>query len=245
MSRALQVVTVTDVVWDVVTVTEYDAVTTSVVAQAQAATPVAAVTTAQTNAAAGNQVVNTVQKSSSDAVVVVAAAPSTTVTPVAVSTPTTTSVAAAGNVVTAQTTTTPAAAAAAPVATTAVSSTSAGIYSGEATYYELGLTACGQTYADTDYVAAISYLLFDQNGTANPNSKRLEPCLPRGKLTRIDNPHCGRRIRVYRGSASVDVTIVDRCAGCEGQYNVDLSPVAFQTLATEAEGRVDVTWSYI
>lgn len=52
-------------------------------------------------------------------------------------------------------------------------SVTSGQYSGDGTFYELGLTACGQTYTDNDMVAAISYKLFDQNGTPNPNSTLL------------------------------------------------------------------------
>lgn len=61
----------------------------------------------------------------------------------------------------------------------------------------------------------------------------------------LDNPHCGKKIRVFRNDKSVDVTIVDRCAGCEEEYAVDLSPVAFNVLAAESEGRVAITWSYL
>lgn len=60
---------------------------------------------------------------------------------------------------------------ASPIAAAApVTQSTTGQYSGDGTFYELGLTACGQTYSDSDYVAAISYLLFDQDGTPNPNS---------------------------------------------------------------------------
>lgn len=64
-------------------------------------------------------------------------------------------------------------------------------------------------------------------------------------LTVADNPHCGKQIRVFYEDASVDVTIVDRCAGCELEYSVDLSPTAFTQLAPESVGRIAITWSYI
>lgn len=43
----------------------------------------------------------------------------------------------------------------------------------------------------------------------------------------------------------MDVTIVDRCAGCENEYSVDMSPVAFEVLGTQSEGRIPVSWSYL
>lgn len=45
-------------------------------------------------------------------------------------------------------------------------------------------------------VCAVSHILFDAASTgSNPNA----------------NPLCGMKVRVKRGEASVDVTVVDRC----------------------------------
>lgn len=68
------------------------------------------------------------------------------------------------------------------------------------TYYALGLTACGQTYSDTDYVAAASKLLFDivPGAGANPNN----------------NPICNKKVTVMHEGKSVTVKIVDRCEAC-------------------------------
>ena len=46
-----------------------------------------------------------------------------------------------------------------------------GDFTGDGTWFYLGLTACGQDYTDNDLVAALSYKLFDEGGTPNPNSK--------------------------------------------------------------------------
>jgi expansin (peptidoglycan-binding protein) len=42
----------------------------------------------------------------------------------------------------------------------------------------------------------------------------------------------------------VDVTVVDRCVGCQA-YDLDFSPEAFDKMADEALGRVDVTWAFL
>lgn len=232
-------VTVTEVEWEVVTVTEYDSpaaatlVTTAPVA-AQASTTVVPQAAEQTTVVNNTPEVNTPAQ---------AATASPVVTPAAVQSPSPaaeqpTTVAVAAPAVTT------AVAAAAPSQAQTQTSTTSGQNSGDATFYELGLTACGQTYTDSDYVAAISYKLFDINATPNPNSKFASVC-ESTPLTNIDNANCGKKIRVYRDGKSVDVSIVDRCAGCEGEYDVDLSPSAFNVLATESEGRVPITWSYI
>jgi hypothetical protein len=68
------------------------------------------------------------------------------------------------------------------------------------TYYALGLTACGQTYSDSDYVAAVSQSLFDtvDGASGNPNN----------------NPVCNKKISIEFEGKSVTVAIVDRCTGC-------------------------------
>ncbi|ORY73460.1 RlpA-like double-psi beta-barrel-protein domain-containing protein-containing protein, partial [Protomyces lactucae-debilis] len=101
-------------------------------------------------------------------------------------------------------------------------------FSGEATYYNLGLTACGQTYTDSDMVAAISFPLFNRDSPANPNLA----------------PSCGKKIKVMRGGKSVVVQIRDKCEACK-EYDVDLSPAAFNQLGVEQEGRFPITWQYL
>ncbi|WYZ37694.1 hypothetical protein EsH8_II_001200 [Colletotrichum jinshuiense] len=104
------------------------------------------------------------------------------------------------------------------------------VHTGDLTYYNPGLGACGQTNGDSDMIVAVSHLVWDdvQEG-GNPNS----------------NPLCGKKIRVRRdGEGSVDVTVVDRCTGCE-PTDLDLSPAVFERLADKDEGRVTGTWSWL
>jgi hypothetical protein len=75
-------------------------------------------------------------------------------------------------------------------------------YTGDLTYYDPGLGACGIDSGDNDAVAAVSHYTFDavQKGS-DPNQ----------------NPLCGRKIRATRvdersgKSVSIDVTVIDRC----------------------------------
>ncbi|KAK1976198.1 RlpA-like double-psi beta-barrel-protein domain-containing protein-containing protein [Colletotrichum cereale] len=104
------------------------------------------------------------------------------------------------------------------------------VHTGDLTYYAVGLGACGQTNGDGDMIVSVSHYLWDdvQSG-GNPNN----------------NPLCGKKIRVRRdGEGSVDVTVVDRCTGCE-PTDLDLSPAVFDRLADKGEGRVKGTWSWL
>lgn len=112
-----------------------------------------------------------------------------------------------------------------------------GVQTGDLTYYTPAQGACGYTNDENDMVVAIAHKLFDAagNGDANPNN----------------NPLCGRKIRVERdfvetnaGRRSVDVTVVDRCTGCE-PTDLDLSPAVFKKLALESEGRVQGSWAWL
>lgn len=75
-------------------------------------------------------------------------------------------------------------------------------YTGDLTYYNPGLGACGIESGDNDAVVAVSHYTFDaaQKGS-DPNQ----------------NPLCNRKIRATRvdertgKSVSIDVTVIDRC----------------------------------
>jgi len=103
---------------------------------------------------------------------------------------------------------------------------------GDATYYQAGLGACGITSTDADYTVAISYEAFNNypgyNGE-NPTT----------------NPVCGKQIfAAYEGNA-VTVTVTDACTGC-ALTDLDLTPAAFQVLASLSLGRLDgVTWNWV
>ncbi len=107
------------------------------------------------------------------------------------------------------------------------SSTGRSLYTGDGTYYNPALGACGMTNSDSDHIVAISKKLFDTKDTGNPNN----------------NPFCKQKIKVYYGSKSVSVTVVDRCVGCE-KHDLDLSPSAFKKLADESLGRITISWSW-
>lgn len=87
------------------------------------------------------------------------------------------------------------------------------------------------TNGPNDFIAAASHELYDTfpGATANPN----------------DNPICGRTVTAHADGNSVTVKIMDRCAGCSGEGDLDFSPIAFEQLAPLSVGRIPgMTWSF-
>ncbi|TFK82180.1 hypothetical protein K466DRAFT_603890 [Polyporus arcularius HHB13444] len=92
---------------------------------------------------------------------------------------------------------------------------------GDATYYypNGGYGACGAPLQNTDFIVALSA---DQYaGGAN----------------------CWRHIGVNYQGQWVDATIGDLCPGCSSG-SIDLSPSAFQQLASLDAGRIQVSWDF-
>jgi len=101
---------------------------------------------------------------------------------------------------------------------------------GDGTYYSTGLGACGIVNRNSDYIVAVSAQLFDTypGNTPNPNN----------------NPICHKQLTAHYKGKSVTVTVTDRCAGCNGVYDLDLSPSAFSVLADKSLGRIPITWNW-
>ncbi|PVV03482.1 hypothetical protein BB560_002034 [Smittium megazygosporum] len=109
----------------------------------------------------------------------------------------------------------------------AASSSASGSFSGQATYYDVGMGACGITNSNSELVAAINK---DQYGVqANPNTA----------------PVCGQCILIQGpNNSSVKVRVVDRCPACSFG-DLDLSPTAFGALSPLGAGRISISWSFV
>ncbi|OCT46605.1 Papain inhibitor [Cladophialophora carrionii] len=104
-----------------------------------------------------------------------------------------------------------------------------GPYTGDLTYYEPGLGACGVTSQNSDKIVAISHIVFDAVSVgSDPNA----------------NPLCGKKIRARRDNKSVDLTVVDRCTGCQPK-DIDVTIDIFAGLADVDLGRVLVEWNWL
>ncbi|KAL9001170.1 MAG: hypothetical protein Q9169_000354 [Polycauliona sp. 2 TL-2023] len=98
--------------------------------------------------------------------------------------------------------------------------------SGEITFYDTGLGACGTTddgINDNVFALAHGMMGTQSNG----------------------NPFCGRKAEVTLDGKTVVGRLVDKCMGCTGQ-DIDLSHKMFQALANEDRGRIaGVKWKFI
>lgn len=107
-----------------------------------------------------------------------------------------------------------------------------GPFSGDGTYYDTGLTSCGGTFTDSDFIVAVSHLFYDTYpgyDGVNPNN----------------NPICGKKITANYNGNSVQVTVQDRCTGCL-IHDLDFTPAAIAVLDPNYlyDGRIHgVTWT--
>ncbi|KAI4759783.1 hypothetical protein E4T52_08141 [Aureobasidium sp. EXF-3400] len=128
----------------------------------------------------------------------------------------------------------------APAATTSASSgsgVSSGLaasgteYTGDLTWYDVGLGACGLTSTSDEAIVAISQDIFDnaQYKTANPNL----------------NPLCGKYVTITgKDGSSYQAKVVDRCVGC-AEADLDLSQGFFNTVTNNGDGRVaGMSWTW-
>ncbi|KAL4250303.1 Plant Cell Wall Expansin [Abortiporus biennis] len=97
-------------------------------------------------------------------------------------------------------------------------------HSGQATYFEVGLGACGHTDSNSYPVVAISSQIYGSGGNCNQWLH----------ITNKDNGHTAYG------------QVRDECPGC-GEYSIDLSPSLFTSLASGGlnEGVLpNIQWNY-
>ncbi|KAF9521101.1 hypothetical protein BS47DRAFT_1386792 [Hydnum rufescens UP504] len=128
-----------------------------------------------------------------------------------------------------------------------------GTHSGDGTFFAPGLGACGIFNTGGDFITAISASLFEfvprfpsvywqipSNLVADSSSSSY----PGATANPNNNPVCNKKVTATYQGKSVTVAITDRCAGCAGEFDLDLSPAAFDVLAAPAVGRIPITWTW-
>jgi len=106
---------------------------------------------------------------------------------------------------------------------------------GDMTYYNpsQGLGACGYgpdsyVYQDTDFVVAVSHEMMGSLSSGD-----------------VENPLCWRVLHITNPATGQSNTgmVVDKCAGCSGMEDIDLSPALYNTLGLSGVGRYhNVQW---
>lgn len=98
-------------------------------------------------------------------------------------------------------------------------------HSGDLTYYDVGLGACGFDDSgkdDSENIAALSHLLMGTQSNGNPM--------------------CDQTITISANGKTATVTVRDKCMGCD-KDDVDVSKAAFKELFGGLdEGRTQVEW---
>lgn len=94
---------------------------------------------------------------------------------------------------------------------------SAASYSGDMTYYNPGLGACGETNTDSDAVAAVSSAVYNSGSG------------------------CNKVATIHYNGKSTTARVVDLCPSC-ATGSIDVSPTVFQALSPLSAGRIQVTW---
>ncbi|KAI1270354.1 RlpA-like double-psi beta-barrel-protein domain-containing protein-containing protein [Xylariaceae sp. FL1019] len=103
---------------------------------------------------------------------------------------------------------------AAPTFTSSIANRS---YTGDITYYEPGLGACGWTNSDSEDVVALSTADYDGN--------------------------CGKSITITKDGKTASAKVVDKCPSC-ASGSIDVSSTVFAQLADLSVGRTTVSWSF-
>ncbi|KAI1005014.1 hypothetical protein K3495_g3208 [Podosphaera aphanis] len=98
-----------------------------------------------------------------------------------------------------------------------------GAFVAQASWYNTGLGACGQTSNDEQMVVALPFSIADSN------------CL---RSITVKNPS-------YPNFPSVIATVVDKCMNC-ANMDLDVSPAVFKALNAGdlGAGRIHIEWNY-
>ncbi|KAI4141234.1 MAG: hypothetical protein LQ340_007689 [Diploschistes diacapsis] len=102
---------------------------------------------------------------------------------------------------------------------------------GDATFYAVGLGACGQTSDPSEMIVAVPDQVM---GSLSSGSDM--------------NPLCGKKVSItlIDGVGPVTATVMDKCGGCDGPYDLDMSTGLFSALGGDSNaGRyTNMTWTW-
>ncbi|KAI1178655.1 hypothetical protein F4777DRAFT_537463 [Nemania sp. FL0916] len=109
-------------------------------------------------------------------------------------------------------------------------------YSGDITYYTLGLGACGYDDSGVDltkHIVALSHVDWYERGSGTSLG-----------LNMPNHPWCDQTITISAGGKSTTALVHDICPGC-ASGSIDVSEAVFEALfGGLGEGRAEATWSF-
>ncbi|KAF9456936.1 RlpA-like double-psi beta-barrel-protein domain-containing protein-containing protein [Collybia nuda] len=98
-------------------------------------------------------------------------------------------------------------------------------FGGEATYFNVGLGACGKFNIDRDFIVALATPTYAQGSHCDKILQRI----------RISDPSTGK---------TAVAVIRDACPGCSPS-DIDMSPALFEYFQPLSRGRFNVNWSFV
>jgi len=98
-------------------------------------------------------------------------------------------------------------------------------FSGAATYYDVGLGACGGTNVPSDFIVALNAPQFDDAGSGYPN------------------PICGKSLTITHNGKTAQAAVVDKCPGC-AYGDLDMSQGLFEYFESTGVGRFSMSWDW-
>ncbi|KAH6609550.1 Non-Catalytic module family expansin [Trichoderma cornu-damae] len=110
---------------------------------------------------------------------------------------------------------------------TSTSTSTGGGYSGDITYYTVGLGSCGEDDSGADLSQNIVAIAVGLMGSQSNG-----------------NPMCGKTITISAGGKTTTATVKDKCMGC-ADHDIDVSEKVFLDLFGSLDGgREPCTWSF-
>ncbi|KAJ1302884.1 hypothetical protein OPQ81_003183 [Rhizoctonia solani] len=93
-------------------------------------------------------------------------------------------------------------------------------YTGQATYFEPGLGACGGVNGRTEHIVALNQAQWDGGA------------------------HCWHHVMIQAYGKQIEAAVVDLCPGCSWG-DLDMAPGLFESFTSLDVGRFGITWWYI
>jgi hypothetical protein len=102
-------------------------------------------------------------------------------------------------------------------------------YTGDFTYYAVGMGSCGFTSTEDEEVVAVSHEIMSAYNGANPNK----------------NPLCGQYVTITgKNGSKTKAKIVDTCPGCD-MGSLDMPEALFNKVTSNGDGRVaNMEWCF-
>jgi len=92
-------------------------------------------------------------------------------------------------------------------------------HTGQGTWFEVGLGACGYENVNSDKIVALSVERYGDGG------------------------NCNQYVKITANGNTEYAQVRDECEAC-GEYSLDMSPSLFEEFASLSVGVIDISWNF-